>query len=44
MTERYYKGREEGCSPISEDSRFAGESFSKKGASEKDPSPGTISP
>jgi len=29
MIERYYKGREEDCSPISEDSRFAGESFTK---------------
>lgn len=26
MVERYYKRREEDCLPISEDSRFAGES------------------
>ena len=36
--ERYYKGREEDCSPISEDSRFAGESFTKEGSLERDPS------
>ena len=29
---RCYKGREEDCSPVSEDSRFAGESFTKEGS------------
>ena len=36
--ERCYKGREEDCSPISEDCRFAGESFTKEGSLERDPS------
>ena len=40
MIARCYKGREEDCSPVLEDSRFAGESFSKEGSPETDPSPG----
>ncbi len=42
--ERCYKGREEDCSPISEDSRFTWESFTKEGPPEKDPSPVAVSP
>jgi len=38
--EMCYQGSEEDCSPVSEDSRFAGESFSKEGSPETDPSPG----
>ena len=30
--ERYYKGSEEGCSPVSEDCRFTGESSTKEGS------------
>jgi len=37
MIERCYKGREEDCSPISEDSRFAGESITKEGSPTRDP-------
>ena len=42
--ERCYKGREEDCSPISEDSRFTGESFTKEESPERDPSPVADSP
>jgi len=35
MTERCYKGREEDCSPASENSRFTGERSTKKGAPER---------
>jgi len=42
--ERCYKGREEDCSPVSEDSRFTGESFTKEGSPERDPSPVAVSP
>jgi len=42
--ERYYKGREEACSPISEDSRFAGKSFTKERSPRGDPSPVAVSP
>ena len=42
--ERCYKGREENYSPVSEDSRFAGENFTKEGSPERDPSPVAVSP
>ena len=42
--ERCYKGREEEHLPISEDSRFTRESFTKKGSPERDPSPVAVSP
>jgi len=42
--ERCYKGREEDCSPVSEDSRFTGKSFTKEGSLGRDPSPGAVSP
>ena len=42
--ERCYKGREENYSPVSEDSRFAGENFTKEGSPERAPSSGRISP
>jgi len=35
VIERCYKGREEDCSPISEDSRFIGQSFTSKESPEK---------
>jgi len=35
MIERCYKEREEHCSPVSKDSRFARESFTKEGTPEK---------
>ena len=38
--ERCYKGKEEDCSPVSEDSRFTRESTTK----ERDPSPVEVSP
>jgi len=44
MRERCYKGREEDCSPGSEDSRFRGGSFTKEGPSTRDPSSGADSP
>ena len=44
MRERCYKGREEDCSPGSEDSRFAGESLTKDRSPERDPSPVAVSP
>ena len=44
MIESCYKGREEDCSPISEDCRFAGENFTKEGSPERDPSPVAVSP
>ena len=43
-TERCYKGREEDGSPVSEDSRFTGESSAKKGSLEIDPPPVAVSP
>jgi len=42
--EKCYKGREEDCSPISEESKFAGESFTKERSPTRDPSPATVSP
>lgn len=33
--ERCYTGREENCSPISKDSRFAGENFTNEGSPEE---------
>jgi len=44
MIERYYNGREEDCSPISEDARFTGESFTKEGSPTRDPSSMAVSP
>jgi len=44
MIARCYKGREEDCSLISEDSRFTGESFTKEESPERDPSPVADSP
>jgi len=44
MIERYYKGREEDCSPVSEDSGFTGKSFTKEGSPKRDPSSVTVSP
>ena len=41
---RCYKGREEDCSPVSKDSRFMEESFTKEGSPEQDPSPVAVSP
>lgn len=43
-TGRCYKGKEEGCSPVSEESRFAGESSTKEGSLETDPSLVAVSP
>lgn len=37
--ERCYKGQEENCLLVSEDSRFTGESFTKEGCPRRDPSP-----
>jgi len=42
--ERCYKGGEEDCPPISEDSRLTGESTTKEGSPERDPSPVAVSP
>jgi len=42
--ERCYTGREEDCSPILEDSRLTGGSFTKEGSPERDPSPVALSP
>ena len=42
--ERCYRGREEDCSSILEDSRFTGESFTKEGSPGRDPSLGALSP
>jgi len=42
--ERCCKGREEDCSPVSEDSRFAGESFTKEGSPRRDPFPSGSQP
>ena len=42
--EKCYKGREEDGSPIPEDSRFTGESFTKEGSPERAPSPVGVSP
>ena len=44
MIEKCYKGREEDCSPVLEYSRFSGESFTKKGSPERNPSPEAVSP
>jgi len=44
MIARCYKGREEDCSPVLEDSRFPGESFTEKGSPEKELSPVAVSP
>jgi len=41
---RSYKGREEDCSPVSEDSRLAGENLIKEGSPERDPSPVAVNP
>jgi len=41
---RCYKGKKEDCTPVSGDSRFAGESSSKEGSPARDPSPGAVSP
>jgi len=41
---RCHKGREEACSPISEDSRFTEESLTKEGSPERDPFPVAVSP
>jgi len=43
MIERRYKGREEDCLPVSEDSRFAGESITKEGSPESNPPPVGVS-
>ena len=43
-TERYCEGREEDCSPISEESKLIGESFTKEVSPERDPSPVADSP
>lgn len=43
MIEMSYK-TEEDCSPISEDPRFAGESFTKTRSSERKPSSVAVSP
>jgi len=41
---RCYKGRkEEDCTPVSEDSRSTGESFTKEGSPTRDPSPVAVS-
>jgi len=42
--ERRCKGKEKDCSPISEESRFAVESFTKEGSPKRDPSPEAVSP
>jgi len=42
--ERCYKEREEDCSPVSEDSRSAGEGFTKEGFPTTNPSPAAVSP
>ena len=42
--EKCYKGREEDGSPIPEDSRFTGESFTKEESPERAPSPVGVSP
>jgi len=44
MIERCNKGRKEDFSPVSEDSRFAGDNFTKEGSPERDPSPVAVSP
>ena len=44
IIEKCYEGREEDYSHISEDSRFTGESFTKEGPPERDPSPLAVSP
>jgi len=44
MIEECYKGREEDCSPVSEDSRFGGESSTKEGSPTRDPSTVAVSP
>ncbi len=44
MIERCYTGREEDCTPISRDSRFAEESLTKKGHSRKRPFPSGSQP
>ena len=44
IIERYYKGREEDWSTVSEDSRFTEESFTKEGSPTRDPSPVAVSP
>ena len=42
--ERCYKQREEDRLPVSEDSRFAGKSFTNKRSPERDSSPVPVSP
>jgi len=42
--ERCYKGREEDCSPVSEDSRFTKENFTKTRSLGREPSSGAVSP
>jgi len=44
MIERRYKGREEDCSSVSEDSRFTSKSFTKEESLETDPPPVAVSP
>jgi len=39
MIERYYKGREENCLPILEDSRLAGKSYPKEESSKRGGAP-----
>ena len=43
MIERFYKQRED-SSPVSEDSRFTGESTTREQSPERDPSPVAVSP
>lgn len=42
--ERHYVRRKEDCPPVSEDSRPAGESFTKERSPRKEPSPMAVSP
>ena len=44
MIERYYKGREEDCLPVSENCRFIGKSFTKEKSPERELSPVAVSP
>jgi len=42
--ERFYKVREEDCSPVSEDSRLPEKMFTKEGSPTRDPSLPAVSP
>jgi len=42
--EIYYKGKKENYLPLSEDSRFTGESSTRKESPEKEPPPVAVSP